>query len=119
MNLARGAGSLVVVAVAAVGMAVLPAASSQASPVPFCPAVVGVCTWTGAAYEGELRTLFQSEPGITPPARSVSNRDQQSWCFYGRPFFNTQGETREVARGEAVSDLGFDVHSAQQGQCPE
>ncbi|MEE1794554.1 hypothetical protein PUR28_27910 [Streptomyces sp. BE308] len=119
MNLTRRARSLVLVVAAAVGMAVVPAVSAQARPVPVCPAVIGACTWTGTAFEGNLRILFDQEPTVLPPAQSVSNQDVQSWCFYERPFFDAQGQKREVAPGEAVSDLGFDAHSAQQGQCQE
>ncbi|MFG3244917.1 hypothetical protein, partial [Streptomyces sp. NPDC048157] len=96
-----------------------PAASAQARPVPLCPAVIGACTWTEPAYEGDLRILFDQEPTVAPPTRSVSNQDVQSWCFYERPFFDDRGQKREVAAGEAVRDLGFDAHSAQQGPCQE
>ncbi|MEE1792612.1 hypothetical protein PUR28_17860 [Streptomyces sp. BE308] len=117
MKVTRRAGVRAVVAVAGVAMAVLPAVSAQARPVPLCPAVVGVCTWTETAYEGDLRLLFNEEPSLVPPVRSVSNQDVQSWCFYERPFFDDQGQRREVGAGSAVRDLGFDAHSAQQGRC--
>ncbi|WP_371776797.1 hypothetical protein [Streptomyces sp. NBC_01438] len=115
----RNAGTLCAVAVASIGMTVLPAVSAQAAPAPICPAVVGVCTWTEAAYEGNLRLLFDEEPAVVPPVQSVSNQDFQPWCFYERPFFDAGGKKREVAGGQAVKDLGFAAHSAQQGRCQD
>lgn len=105
------------VATAALGTAVLPATQAQARPVPLCPLVVGVCTWTAPAFEGDLRILFNEEPFIQPAARSASNQDVQPWCFYEQPFFGKQGQMREVSAGEAVHDFGFDAHSAMQGLC--
>ncbi|WP_405608368.1 hypothetical protein [Streptomyces sp. NBC_01508] len=102
---------------ATVDMSVLPSVSARARPVPLCPAVVGVCAWTEAAYEGELRILFDEEQLVRPAARSVSNQDVQPWCFYERQVFDTQSKMREVGSGKAVSDLGFDDRSAQQGAC--
>ncbi|MGC5402111.1 hypothetical protein ACPXCP_41050 [Streptomyces sp. DT20] len=119
MKLVHKAGNLALVAVATIGMTVLPAVSAQARPVPLCPAVVRACTWTQTAYEGDLRILFNEEPVVQPAARSVSNQDVQPWCFYERPFFDDQGQKREVGSGEVVSDLGFNANSAQQGACPQ
>ncbi|WP_371631865.1 hypothetical protein OG693_00020 [Streptomyces sp. NBC_01259] len=49
----------------------------------------------------------------------MSNQDVQPWCFYEKPFFDDQGQKREVGSGEAVSDLGFNANSARQGACQQ
>ncbi|WP_405434723.1 hypothetical protein [Streptomyces anulatus] len=117
MKFTHKVGTMAMVAVAGLGTAVLPAASANAAPFPVCPAVVAACTWTGTAYEGDLRLLFSEEQVITPGVRSVSNQDVQSWCFYKDPLFS--GQNREVGRGKAVRDLGFEARSAKQGGCSE
>lgn len=105
------------VAMASLGTAVLPAAQAQAAPQPICPLVVGVCTWTEPGFEGDMRILFDEEPVLVPPVRSATNQDFQTWCFYERPFFDNQGQMREVNAGETVNDFGFGAQSAQRGQC--
>ncbi|MFJ1958425.1 hypothetical protein ACIOGT_36160 [Streptomyces microflavus] len=119
MKLVKRAGSLAMVAMATIGMTVVPAATANAAPFPVCPMVVAACTWTEASYEGEMRLFFQEEPMLAPPVRSVSNQDYQAWCFYEQPFYGSGGQSRQVNPGEAVRDLGFDAHSAQQGSCQE
>jgi len=110
-------GLFAAVAAATLGTAALPATAAHAAPVPMCPMVVGVCTWTDPSFEGELRILFNEEPFIQPSVRSASNQDVQPWCFYEQPFFGKQGQMREVSTGEVVHDFGFDAHSATQGNC--
>ena len=104
------------VAVASLGTTVLPATTAHAAE-PICPMVVGVCTWTEASFEGDMRIVFDEESVLVPPVRSAVNRDFQTWCFYERPFFDNRGQQREVNSGETVNDFGFDAHSAKQGQC--
>ncbi|MFD7427306.1 hypothetical protein ACFV6Z_09640 [Streptomyces sp. NPDC059818] len=111
------AGLFSAVAVAGLGTAVLPAAGAQAAPVPLCPRVIGVCTWTEPSFEGDLRLLFDEEAVLAPPVRSAVNQDFQTWCFYEKPFFDNQGKMREVNQGETVNDFGFGAHSAKRGQC--
>jgi hypothetical protein len=104
------------VAVAALGTAVLPASAAQAAQ-PICPQVVGVCTWTDPGFEGGMRILFDEESALVPPMQSATDQDFQTWCFYERPFFDNQGQMREVNPGETVNDFGFSAHSAKRGQC--
>ncbi|MFJ5846866.1 peptidase inhibitor family I36 protein [Streptomyces sp. NPDC092903] len=112
----QNVGLFTAVAMAGLGTAVLPAATAQAAE-PNCPQVVGVCTWTEPSFGGDMRILFDGEPVLTPPIRSAQNQDVQTWCFYERPFYDNQGQMREVNANETVDDFGFDAHSANQGQC--
>ncbi|WP_329174657.1 hypothetical protein [Streptomyces sp. NBC_01477] len=109
-------GMFSAVAVVGLGTAVLPAAAAHAAE-PVCPLVVGVCTWTEPGFGGDLRILFDDEPAIAPPTQSARNQDFDTWCFYERPFYDNQGQMREVNRGETVNDFGFSAHSAKRGQC--
>jgi hypothetical protein len=110
----RKAVSLAAAGVAAVGVAVVPAASAHADPFP-CPRVSGVCTWTLPGGEGQLGLLFGSEYEIAPPVWSAQNQTPVPWCFYRFPGFN--GPRREIQSMETVGDIGFPAFSAKPGPC--
>ncbi|MEV5750707.1 hypothetical protein AB0L00_23035 [Actinoallomurus sp. NPDC052308] len=81
-----------------------------------CPRIFGVvCAFTGPHGHGHLRLIHQEERFLAPPVRSAQNQDARPWCLYDHPDFN--GESRELAHGQSIGDLGFEASSARPGNC--
>lgn len=118
MKLVRKVGSLAVVAMATVGMTVVPVVSAQARPVPLCPVVAGPVRGRRPPTRVTCESSRREGAGSARRGRSMSNQDVQSWCFLEHPFYDTGVNRREVRSGQAVSDLGFGARSAQQGCLP-
>jgi Peptidase inhibitor family I36 len=108
--------TLAAVGAAAVGTAVLPAASAHAAPEFPCPRVLAVCTWTEPGGQGRARLLFEADPHIVPHVRSAQNQTPEPWCFYEEADFSGN-QRREVSPWETVHDFGFPVRSARPGPC--
>jgi hypothetical protein len=103
-------------ATAAILGAVLPAASAAQgdNPVP-CPRIIGVCTYSEAEGQGNLRLYFDDEPLADPVFRTVQNQSPEPWCVYEHPYFGAPQQ--QVEPWQTIRNLPFDAASLRRGPC--